>query len=301
MTAPATGQIHDLGYKRYVGERRARDTRWTVIMRHQVATGWKTWWRYKAALGLAVLTTAVVAVILFTLADKSFRMLGGFGNAIVTVRDAIAPQAISWYCKGGFLVSLTIGAGVVARDMQSGAFTFYFARSLRPRDYVVGKIGGMALLMAPILLAGPLILSLLRFGLVDSQAEIVDLLPILPKTLAVGVLGTLVYACVPLGFSALIPNPRQALAVWATYYLIVGWMAEGLGAVSNSAIAALDLPSALETVSMRLFDVHYIGRHVMDMPPLWAALASIGAHVALAIAAVVWRVRSTHGSGIGGG
>ena len=49
MSAPATGQIHDLGYKRYVGERRARDTRWTVIMRHQVSTGWKTWWRYFSA------------------------------------------------------------------------------------------------------------------------------------------------------------------------------------------------------------------------------------------------------------
>jgi hypothetical protein len=117
----------------------------------------------------------------------------------------------------------------------------------------------------------------------------------------VGVLGTLVYACVPLGFSALISNPRQALAVWATYYLIVGWMAEGLAAVSNPAIAALDLPSALESVSMHLFDVHYIGRHVLEGPPMWAALTSIGAHVALAIGAVVWRVRSTHGSGIGGG
>jgi ABC-2 type transport system permease protein len=298
--APAVGQIHDLGYKRYVGARLARGTRWTVIMRHQVATAWKTWWRFKAALGLAVLTTVVAGAVLFIFADRTFRMMGGIGNVVLTLRDAILPQAISWYCKGGFIVSLTVGVGVVARDVQSGAFTFYFARSLRPRDYVIGKLAGMAFLMALILMVGPFLLAALRFGLVDSTDQIVDLLPLLPKALAIGALATVVYAAVPLGFSALIPNPRYAMAAWVAYYLIVGWMAEGLALVSNGSIAAIDLPSALEAVSLRLFDAHFLGHRVIEVP-VSVALVSIGVHVALAIAVLVWRVRSTHGSGIGGG
>ena len=61
----ATGTIHDLGYKRYVGARLAASTRWIVVMKNQIAYAWKTWWRYKSALGLAVIVTvwtgAVVA------------------------------------------------------------------------------------------------------------------------------------------------------------------------------------------------------------------------------------------------
>ena len=36
-----SGQIHDLGYKRYVGTRRSQGTRWRVIMREQISNGWK--------------------------------------------------------------------------------------------------------------------------------------------------------------------------------------------------------------------------------------------------------------------
>ena len=54
----SAGQIHDLGYKRYVGSRRAVSTRWTVIMRHQIATAWAGWWRYKLWLVAAFLVTS---------------------------------------------------------------------------------------------------------------------------------------------------------------------------------------------------------------------------------------------------
>ena len=62
MSEPATGTIHDLGYKRYGGARSSAGTRWRVILANQVATGWKTWWRFKASLGLAVLLILAYAL-----------------------------------------------------------------------------------------------------------------------------------------------------------------------------------------------------------------------------------------------
>jgi hypothetical protein len=53
------GTIYDLGYKRYVGTRPSTGTRWLVIMRHQLGMGWRKWWRYKVALGLAVIVKCV--------------------------------------------------------------------------------------------------------------------------------------------------------------------------------------------------------------------------------------------------
>lgn len=294
----SAGQIHDLGYKRYVGSRRAIGTRWTVIMRHQLATAWKAWWRFKVWLIAAVMATAVAAGFLYLASGKMFRMIGGLSGQVIRFADGILPISTLWYCKVGFIVSLTICSTVVAGDVQSGAFTFYFARSVRPRDYVIGKLAGLGLLLALIMLAGPLLLAGLRLGLSADFDELIELLPIVYKALAVGVLGTLVYAAVPLGFSALIANRRYAMALWAAYYLVLGAMAQGIGLLTTPAIGALDLSSALNAISLNLFDLHLSGRNLAISTT--AALTSILGHAAIAIGLVFWRVRHAQQTGVGG-
>jgi ABC-2 family transporter len=294
----SAGQIHDLGYKRYVGSRRAVSTRWTVIMRHQIATAWTGWWRFKAWLIAAVLVTAVSSVLLYTLGDRLFRSIGGMAGALTRFVDGILPNSTVWYCKAGFIVSLAISATVVAGDLQSGAFTFYFARSMRPRDYVLGKLAGLGVIMALIMAAGPLVLAAVRVGLSDDLDQAIAMLPTLYKALAVGALGTLLYTAIPLGFSALIANRRHAMAVWAAYYLLVGWLALGLSLLTTPALAALDLASALHAVSLHLFGLQAVGRGAD--PPTSAALISLLGHAAIAIGLVVWRVRAAQRTGVGG-
>jgi hypothetical protein len=294
----SAGQIHDLGYKRYVGSRRAVSTRWTVIMRHQIATAWAGWWRFKLWLVAAFLVTAVSSVLLYTLGDKLFRRIGGFGGALTRFVDGILPDSTIWYCKAGFIVSLAISATVVAGDLQSGAFTFYFARSMRPRDYVLGKLAGLGVILALIMAAGPLVLALVRVGLSDDLDQAIAMLPTLYKALAVGALGTVLYTAIPLGFSALIANRRHAMAVWAAYYLLVGWLALGLSLLTTPALAALDLASALHAVSLHLFGLRETGRG--GDPPTSAALIAILGHAAIAIGLVIWRVRRAQQTGVGG-
>ncbi len=293
----ATGTIHDLGYKRYGGARLSAGTRWRVIMRNQIATGWKTWWRFKASLGLAVLTTFIAGGVMFILHDK---VVSNFaGQFAATMADAALPKSIEWYVRAAFLVSLTIGSRVVAGDVQSGAFTFYFARSVRPRDYVLGKLGGMFGLVALIMLAGPLLLAIARLGLSENTDQLVASLPLIPKAIAIGLLGTLVFSTVPLAFSALVGNVRYAMALWAAYYLVFGLMVSLLGRSSGSWIGALDLATALEAVAMDLFDLHLF-RGRAGFIPTDAALASVVIHAGVAIAIVGYQVRRAYGSGVGG-
>jgi len=294
----STGQIHDLGYKRYVGSRRSMGTRWTVIMRHQLATAWKTWWRFRVWLVAGMLATAVSGGVLYFLSGRMFRMLGGLSGQGINFADGILPLSMQWYCPIGFIISLAIGATVVAGDVQSGAFTFYFARSVRPRDYVIGKLAGLGILLSLVMVGGPLFLSGLRLGLSDDLDHLIELAPVVYKALAVGALGTLVYAAVPLGFSALITNRRYAMALWAAYYLIIGWMAQGISYVTRPEIAALDLGAALKGVAMNLFEVQMNGRNAMI--PTSAALISIFGHAAIAIGLVFWRVRNAQQTGVGG-
>jgi hypothetical protein len=269
-------------------------------MKNHIAHAWKTWWRFKSAIGLAVIVTVIAGGVMFLLNDKTVKGVVLPNGLAATLTDGALPRSIQWYSRVAFLVSLTIGARVVAGDMQSGAFTFYFARSVRPRDYVLGKLVGNFLLVGMIFIAGPFMLAIARLGLADSTDQLIDLLPVLAKALAIGALGTLAFACVPLGFSALVQNPRYAMALWASYYLIVGGMAWVVSRVTDSGVAALDIAASLDSVAFWLMDMELVWGRAKRIEPL-VALASLLAHAGVAIAILVWQVRRAHLRGIGGG
>jgi hypothetical protein len=146
--------------------------------------------------------------------------------------------------------------------------------------------------------AGPFVLAVVRVGLSDNLDQAIAMLPTLYKALVIGVLGTLIYTAIPLGFSALLDKRRHAMAVWAAYYLLVGSLAFGLSFLTTPALAALDLAFALNAVSLHLFGLHATGRS--PDPPTSAALISILGHAAIAIGLVVWRVRHAQRTGVGG-
>jgi len=294
MTQP-TGTIHDLGYRRYEGARRRDSARWRVIARHQIAIAWKTWWRFKAPLGLAVITMSIAGGMMMFASDRK-SSLGRAQMFAQRLIDTALPEAIIWFCRVGFLASLTLGATVIASDLQTGAFGFYFARSTRPRQYVVGKLVGMAALVALLVAAGPLVLALLRLGVSDTFDEVVEQLPIVWKALAVGGLATLAYTSVPLAFSSLLPNRRHALALWAAFYLIFGAMAYALAHVASPAIGALDLPRAVQAVAYHLFELEVRDPEI----PFDAALACLLGYSALAVALIAFKVRGAQHSGVGG-
>jgi len=296
----STSTIHDLGYKRYAGTRRDAGTRWRVIMRHQIAMAWKTWWRFKAWLGMAVLVSFIAGAVMYIFSNRMFHGMGRVGDAALMVRDVALPQSIAWYCRAAFLCSLTLGATIIAGDVQSGAFTFYFARSVRPRDYVIGKLAGLGAIMAIITLVGPVLLAGLRLGLCSSMSDVIDHLWLLPKAFLVGALATCAYAAVPLGFSALADSRRTALAMWAAYYLVGGTIAIMIGRISHTGwISALDLPTAVEGVTGRLFEAPVIGGSVSHV----SLAEGVGSLIVQMIAAItlVWiNVDRSQKSGVGG-
>jgi hypothetical protein len=295
-----TGQIHDLGYKRYAGARRDAGTRWRVIMRHQIAMAWKTWWRWKAWIGAAALVTIVAGAFMYFSSNELFAH-GRIGQVALTIEDAALPESVGFFCKVAFLASLTLGAIVIAGDVQSGAFTFYFARSVRPRDYVLGKLAGLGVVMAILTMVGPLLLAAMRLGLCKSSDELVDQLVIIPKALLAGGLATLAYTAVPLAFSAFAANKRTALALWAAYYVIGGLVAMMIGGISGTGwVTAIDIHSAVDGLTERLFDVPIFPGRAMGAVSLAAGVTSIAVQVVAAIAIVWVSVDRAQKSGVGG-
>lgn len=296
----AKGEIHDLGYQRYVGQRLPPSTRWRVIMRHQVSTAWRTWWRYKFALALAVITLCVCGSLLLFRADKTFQSSAMTGVTQL-LSEAAIPMSIEWFCRAAFYLSLTVGASIVAGDVQSGAFTFYFARSTRPRDYVAGKLAGYGLLVATLCMAPLVILAGLRLGVSSTTDELIAHLWVVPQALLVGAVMTIMYAVVPLGFSALVSDRRHALALWAAYYLVFGTIMQLIGRASGGELGAFDPPTAVTAVAFRVFDFAPIfGRRAARQLSPEIAAASIAIHAIIAITIIWLRVSRAQKAGVGG-
>lgn len=303
MSNSAKGQIHDLGYKRYVGTRRPPSTRWRVIMREQVANAWKKWWRYKVALGGAVITLCIAGGMLYFLSNDVIRTVGPMGSGrggelVLTFADGIVPLSFPFFCRMAFVLSLTLGAAIIANDTQSGAFTFYYVRSIRPRDYVLGKLAGYGLLVATLVIVGPVLLACFRMGMAGGE-QVLDYLAIVPKVLALGALAVLAYTSIPLAISALVPNRRYALAMWAAYYLIVGNIALALGTVTKSPLASLDIQTALQAVTHGLFDLEILRGHPLHFDAMTGAM-SLLAQSSLAIAIIWYQVSRDQRHGVGG-
>src|SRR5262249_13718645 len=120
---------------------------------------------------------------------------------------------------------------------------------------VFGKLAGFGLLVASIVLIAPFVVIWFRLGLSESADDLVAHLHMLPKILVVGALGTLTYTAVPLALSSLVSSRRYGIALWAAYSLAMGNMAFVLSHLIGSSLAVIDIPSAMQTVTLHLFDL----------------------------------------------
>jgi hypothetical protein len=296
-----TSAIHDLGYKRYVGTRRPTSTRWQVIARNQLATAWKSWWRWKLVAVLTLIPIIVAAVWIFAFSSE---LLRGFDKAgvAVTLANAALPSAFGWLCKIAFVASLLIGASIIAGDVQSGAFVFYFARSTRPIDYLVGKLVGYGTVIASVIAGGATIVAIMRVAL-SSRADLgalLDELRVVPEALGLGLFGTLAFTSISLGFSAIVGNRRYALGLWAAYYLIVGSLLTLVGAQTNVHwLEAIDITSSLSSLANHAFDMPTLLGGKFDVP-IAAAIISLAGQSALAIAFVYYKLSTAQKAGVGG-
>lgn len=295
----ARGTIHDLGYKRYAGVRRAQSTRWRVIARNQLSSSWKGWWRYKAWIAVAVLITVVLGATMVLLEKDEFKAFTRNG-AFMKLIDAMVFGSGNFYSIVCFLLTLTAGAGVVATDMRSGAFTFYFARPVRAVDYVIGKLVGLFVLQALVILVPMTLLVLVRLGLSSDTDELIRNLSFLPKAMMIGGLVALAFAGLSLGFSSLLPSPRQSVALWAGYYIILSTLLSlifhGIGV---PALSVLDIGTARDALAFRLFDVMPDSK--FEIASLPAAVIGLLANAGLGVGMALLRLRSTAHAGIGGG
>jgi ABC-2 type transport system permease protein len=291
------GVIHDIGYARYAGERRPPSTLWRVIMRHHLSYGWKTLWRFKPWMMSAIGITLVAGVVMYVSQNALFEGMRQRG-APLKFLDGIVPFAFRFYVMAAFLLTMTVGAAVVARDEETGAFTFYFSRPVRPRDYVIGRLAGMAILTAIILAAGPVLLTLFRIGLSRTTSEAIELIPWVGRALFVGLLGAFAYAALPLAISAMAGKRTIALGAWAAWYVVVTSILVGISRVTWGPLAAVDIAASVMSLAFGLWDIDFLANEMQV--PLSAAIVSLTVQIGLAVYLFHRQITRTAAGAVGG-
>ena len=291
----AAGTVRDLGYTPYDGPRRAQSTRYRTIASDLIRSSWRGFWRMKAWAITTAITVFVIGAIMYVLEGTGDLLRAGM---LIPRSEEMVMQSFDYLSLSAFFLSLTVLSSTVCDDLRTGAFVFYFARPLRPADYVAGKLLGSVVIMAMIFVAGPLFLALFRIGLAGS-GEIVASIPVLPRTLVMGLIATAVFAVVPLAFSATSSRRRYAVSLWAAFYLVLGPIAMQIAQATDiAALASFNIPSSLDALSFAIYGVQPTRGPIL--PPSWLAALVMAGYVAGSLGFVYWRVSSAERAGLGG-
>jgi hypothetical protein len=198
----------------------------------------------------------------------------------------------------GFVLGLRVGCMSIADDLRVGAFQFYFSRTIRPADYVLGKLLGVALVVAIPMLGAPLVLTIFRLLLSDTWSESWTTAAKLPGAVIFGLAGTAAYALPAAACGALMQRRLAAQALYAGFYLIGQFMIEGVAeALEQPLVRALEPGLDVVVIGQDVFDV--AGQS--GLPPTWAAVAVLALYGLAGVLLVHRRVARAETAGLGGG
>jgi len=131
--------IHDQGYRRYGGGKLPRGRAWTVI----AGAGLRGLMRKRAFLALLLVSWfqfVVRAVQLYVAAN--FPQAAVLAPTADTFRDFLDRQDVFV-----FIVSVYVGAGLIANDRRANALQIYLSKPLTRVEYVCGKMAILAALL----------------------------------------------------------------------------------------------------------------------------------------------------------
>jgi ABC-type transport system involved in multi-copper enzyme maturation permease subunit len=289
---PPRAKIYDLGYKRYYGGRRSQATRWQVITFDQVRQAWKKFWRFKAWIALSAVITAIVcAALVFTGSDRFGELERG--GVLVRMIDELIFQAIPYLTGVCWILTMAVGCGVITKDLRAGAFTFYFARPVRPLDYVLGKLAALTALQAAVVLVPLLIIAGTRVGLSENRTEMMENLAYVPKALCVGGLAALVYASLSLAFSSFFQKLWLNIMAWCVWYLLITSFIAGIAMTQGAPeIACIDPGLAIKALALDLYDFHLPPDEKLEFPGGTAASVGLALNIVLGVVVSYLRVRN---------
>jgi ABC-2 type transport system permease protein len=297
VTAPPvtrSGNIYDLGYRRYEGPRlgRAHAVRSLVVHSFRTTFGLGRSGRAKVAPitfgAIAVLPAVLIVGVLAIVARLGAeRQLDSFGLVGFSTYFGSISAIIALFCAAQ-------APELFGRDQRHGVLSLYFARALRRSDYALGRLFGFWLALFCLLVLPMAILFLGRVLLsTDVVAAFGTNLPSVGPVVAqaaatAGVLGGMAMAV-----SAYTPRRSYAtagiIALFVLPGLIAGIVIE-LGSGTIGTLLVLFSPNTiLDGTNALFFGLDADAGFTFFDLPLWTFLASAVAAIVLFVVLILRR------------
>ncbi len=278
-----TSTIHDLGYRRYSGERLGASSAWSALFVQglRVLFGLGRTARAKALPVFVLVFSSIPAVLTVFISSQSglpirhATYFTGVSILYVLFAAAQAPELFS-------------------RDQADRVLPLIFSRDLSRWQYASARLAAMIVALLALALLPQLVLLLGGIGIAeDTVAVLKERWQLLGPILAVASLSGLLLGTVASAIASFTARRHFATAAIVGLFLVLGAVSTALAATDVISLAQAQLFNPLQqldTVSRLLFDepARRIARAAAH--PLWVYLVAIATSCAVAAVAVWWRV-----------
>jgi len=270
--------IHDQGYRRYGGRRRAFGKAWWVIARQQMRT-MLSQKRYVALLILAWVPFVARVVQIYLAAN--FQQLSVLATSAQLFRGFLDQQGVAVFL-------LIVGtSGAIADDRRANALQVYLSKPLTRVEYIAGKLFTPIAFVLGITLLPALLLLLVHVAFSGSLSFVVQNLYLLPAILLYSVVQALLGTFTMMALSSLSKSRRFTALTFTGAFFFTAAMYQALQRITGSRLWALLSPRDV---------VDVIGDAAFRVPgpravPVWAALLAVVAMIGVSILVLERRVR----------
>jgi ABC-type transport system involved in multi-copper enzyme maturation permease subunit len=258
--------IHDQTYRRYEGHRQPPGRAWQVIL----------WNGVRGVLSrrvfLGVLLFAWIPFIVRTVQIYVVSMYPQAGQivpvSVTTFQEFIEQQSFSV-----FLVTVFVGAGLIAGDRRANALQIYLSKPLMRTEYIAGKLGILATFLTVITLVPGLLLILMQIMFSGSLDFIRQNLFVVPAMVFAALVRIMVASCTMLALSSLSKSTRYVATLYAGTIFFTEAVYGVLRLITGSTrVAWVSIGGNIENVT----DVMFRQTPRYETPVVLSALVIVG-------------------------
>ena len=239
--------IHDQSYRRYQGERLPVGRGWMVIAR----TGLQTMLAKRVFLGVMLL--AWVPFIVRAVQIYFVTMMPAAGQAVPVdvqmFQDFVEQQGFFI-----FIVTVYIGAGIIANDRRANALQIYLSKPLFRIEYIAGKLAILVFYLLLITVVPGLLLIVMQIAFSGSLDFVRANPRVVPAVVLASLLRVIVAAFTILALSSLSKSSRYVATLFTGAIFFTEAMFGVLSAVTGSTRTAwVSITANLEQITDLIF------------------------------------------------
>lgn len=271
--------IHDQGYRHYGGRREPYGRRWWVIARAGLMG------RIRERRVIAVLLMAWVPFLVRAVqfyASANYQQVAILAPTPETFREFLGQQEVFI-----FIVSIVIGAGLIADDRRANALQIYLSKPLTRLEYILGKLMTLALVLTFITWLPAMLLLILQTLFAGSAKFLTEHLFLIPAITLVAAVQVFVSSFAMIALSSLSKSRRFVAMMYAGILFFTAAMYQALRQITtSSAWAAISPRDTMNVIADGIFRIQ--GSRPIPFP---AAVVAVLVLIGLSIWILERRVR----------